>query len=142
MRVWDASTGETLKELKGHTDSVWSVAFSTDGGRIVSGSGDKSVRVWDASTGEMLKVLEGHTDSVWSVAFSTDGGRIVSGSGRHSRYEYGIRSRATFGNVLISTIRDGSFLPLEKAISCSCLLMQTWLTPSASLPYHVLAALP
>jgi WD40 repeat protein len=53
------------------------VAFSSDGTRIVSGSGDNSVQVWDASTGAELNVLTGHTD--W-VTFSSDGTRIVSGS--------------------------------------------------------------
>ncbi|TFK18305.1 hypothetical protein FA15DRAFT_675382 [Coprinopsis marcescibilis] len=84
VRVWDASTGEMLKKLGGHTSSVSSVGFSRDGTRIVSGSHDKSVRVWDASTGEMLKELEGHTNWVWSVGFSRDGTRIVSGSGDKS----------------------------------------------------------
>ena len=73
-----------LKELKGHTDSVHSVAFSSDGTRIVSGSEDKSVRVWDALTGVELKELKGQTGSVNSVAFSSDGTRIVSGSRDHS----------------------------------------------------------
>ena len=61
-------------------ESILSVAFSSDGTRIVSGSEDKSVRVWDASTGAELKVLNGHTDSVLSAAFSSDGTRVVSGS--------------------------------------------------------------
>jgi hypothetical protein len=81
VRVWDALTGEEKHVLNGHTDSVNSVAFSSDGSRIVSGSWDKSVRVWDALTGEEKHVLNGHTDSVNSVAFSSDGSRIVSGSG-------------------------------------------------------------
>jgi WD40 repeat protein len=62
VRVWDAKTGEQLRELQGHTDWVTSVAFSPDGNRIVSGSYDKSVRVWDAKTGEQLRELQGHTD--------------------------------------------------------------------------------
>jgi WD40 repeat protein len=64
VRVWDAKTGEQLRELQGHTDNVTSVAFSPDGNRIVSGSWDKSVRVWDAKTGEQLRELQGHTDYV------------------------------------------------------------------------------
>ena len=44
VQVWDASTGAELKELKGHTGSVRSVAFLSDGMRIVSGSHDKSVQ--------------------------------------------------------------------------------------------------
>jgi len=78
--VWDASTGEVLNVLEGHTDDVTSVAFSSDDRRIVSGSGDKSVRVWDASTGETLKVLDGHSSYVRSVAYSSDDRCIVSGS--------------------------------------------------------------
>ena len=60
--------------------AINSVAFSTDGTCIVSGSSDGSVWVWDASTGAELKVLNGHTGSVISTAFSTDGTCIVSGS--------------------------------------------------------------
>ena len=59
---------------------VGSVAFSSDGERIVSGSHDNSVRIWSVSTGEEVKVLNGHTNFVISVAFSSDGMRIVSGS--------------------------------------------------------------
>ena len=40
-----------------------SVAFSPDGNRIVSGSGDKTVRVWDAATGQPVgQPLTGHTE--------------------------------------------------------------------------------
>ena len=39
--------GRETFTLRGHTDDVWSVSFSPDGKRIVSGSGDKTVKVWD-----------------------------------------------------------------------------------------------
>ena len=42
-----AKTGEQSRELQGHSGWVRaSVSFSGDGNKIVSGSGDKSVRVW------------------------------------------------------------------------------------------------
>ena len=69
-----------LMELQGHSDSVTSVAFSSDGSRIVSGSDDKTVKIWNAATGEVENTLQGHSDYVTSVAFSSDGSRIVSGS--------------------------------------------------------------
>ena len=80
MRVWDASTGKKLWRLSGHSSRVRSVAISSDGTRIVSGSNDSSVRVWDASTGAELRRLNGHSSLVLSVAFLSDGSRIVSGS--------------------------------------------------------------
>ena len=57
---------------------MWSVSFSPDGSRIVSGSQDNTVRVWDSQTGVELMKLEGHTSYVTSVSFSPDGSRIVS----------------------------------------------------------------
>jgi WD40 repeat protein len=75
-------TGETVVgPFRGHSDWVWSVAFSPDGQHIVSGSDDQTICVWNAMTGEMVAgPFRGHSSSVWSVAFSPDGQHIVSGS--------------------------------------------------------------
>jgi uncharacterized protein with WD repeat len=80
VRIWDATTGAQLHELKGHTNWVKSVGFSPDGERVVSGSADKTVRIWDAESGAQLHELRGHSRSVNSVGFSSDGKRVVSGS--------------------------------------------------------------
>ncbi|MBX7174198.1 MAG: DUF4365 domain-containing protein, partial [Pyrinomonadaceae bacterium] len=80
VRIWDLATGQCLKTLVGHSDSVWGVAVSSDGKFIVSGSADKTLRIWDLATGQCLKTLVGHSDSVWGVAVSSDGKFIVSGS--------------------------------------------------------------
>ena len=39
---------QQVAELRGHTDYVHAVAWSPDGTRLVSGSGDFTVRVWDS----------------------------------------------------------------------------------------------
>ncbi|KAJ7618706.1 hypothetical protein FB45DRAFT_1097393 [Roridomyces roridus] len=80
VRVWDVATGvlvappfrrhttgvisvcysSTMNDhpragpFRGHTDRVWSVRFSQDASKVVSGSGDGSVRIWDATTTELL----------------------------------------------------------------------------------------
>ena len=49
IKLWDASTGEELHTIKGHTDRVSSVSFSPDGKRIASGSRDKTLRLCDVA---------------------------------------------------------------------------------------------
>ncbi|KAJ7269560.1 chromatin associated protein [Mycena rebaudengoi] len=56
VRVWDVRTGALVRRLKGHGDSVYSVAFVPDSGvgvggarglGLVSGGLDRTVRGWD-----------------------------------------------------------------------------------------------
>ncbi|EJC99863.1 WD40 repeat-like protein [Fomitiporia mediterranea MF3/22] len=70
-----------LKVLEGHSDIVWSVAFSPDGKCVASGSWDGTAKVWDVESGEVLcEFLEENGSGVMSVAFSSNRHRIVSGS--------------------------------------------------------------
>ena len=39
-----------------------------DGRRVVSGSGDWTLKVWDVATGECVATLEGHSDAVRCAA--------------------------------------------------------------------------
>ena len=64
--------------LKGHTESVTSVAFSPDGRHIVSGSDDKTIQIWDAQTGGQVgKPFQGNTYLNRLVTFSPDGKHVL-----------------------------------------------------------------
>jgi len=52
------------RKLAGHEDWVRSVATSSAGTWIASGSHDKTVKIWDLQTGACRTTLEGHTAQV------------------------------------------------------------------------------
>jgi len=80
IRLHDARSGALVQTLQGHTEAITSLAFSPDGGLLLSTSADKTARIWDAASGRLLHTLEGHTEYVYSGAFSPDGRRAVTGS--------------------------------------------------------------
>jgi glucose repression regulatory protein TUP1 len=64
--VWDLTTGNLLKRLSAHTDSVYCVRFTPDDQFLVSGSLDKTLRSWDVGplgTDKPLIRFEGHNVS-------------------------------------------------------------------------------
>ena len=76
---FDASTGEMLRELKGHTHLVRSLHLDYLNGRIVSGSYDRSIKVYDIERGEMICDFAGWTTS-WMLSAKADYRRIVATS--------------------------------------------------------------
>ena len=85
VHVWSMSTGEEVKvegDSNAHTvyRLISGVAVTPDGTRVVSCSGDKTVRVWDMHTGEAVFVLEGHEAGVREVAVTPDNSKAVSTS--------------------------------------------------------------
>src|SRR5262249_31082711 len=69
--------------LKGHTETVYGIAFSPDGKAVATASFDKSIKLWDTATGKPIKSPEGqqgHQNLVLSVAFSPDGQSLATGS--------------------------------------------------------------
>ena len=72
-----ARSGREEFTFRGHTKGVFGVAFSPDGARLVTGSGDNTAKLWDARTGREELILHGHADEVHSVSFSPNGARLA-----------------------------------------------------------------
>jgi WD40 repeat protein/tRNA A-37 threonylcarbamoyl transferase component Bud32 len=75
---WQRQAHQEFKTLHGHRDELTSVALSSDGHLIITGSSDRTAKVWDIESGKELFTLTGFFGQVISVAFSPDIRRIAT----------------------------------------------------------------
>ncbi|MBW4495478.1 MAG: serine/threonine protein kinase [Oscillatoria princeps RMCB-10] len=80
IRLWDQGTGKLLHTFVGHSSWVRSLAISSDGQILASGSDDKTVRLWSLDGLFRMLTIPAHTAAVRAVAISPDGQTLVSGS--------------------------------------------------------------
>src|SRR5215475_7729178 len=79
FRQVDRRAGDVMLTLRGHTNTVQTLAYSPDGKTLASAGDDRTVCLWDLTTGAAHHVLRDHTDAVLTVAFSPDGRTLASG---------------------------------------------------------------
>jgi WD40 repeat protein len=81
IELWDLVNRRSVAVMPGHTGQVFSIAFSTDGRTVASGSADGSLRIWDAIHHRETKVMRGHSEGILQVAFSPNQKSVVTSSG-------------------------------------------------------------
>ncbi|CEQ39856.1 SPOSA6832_01413, partial [Sporobolomyces salmonicolor] len=105
-RIWDAQSGETKAELRGHEHVVEVAVFApvasypairelaglaapsgraaadakVVGAFAATGSRDKTIKLWDAASGQCLKTLVGHDNWVRALVFHPSGKFLLSAS--------------------------------------------------------------
>jgi WD40 repeat protein len=116
VRVWDAETGEKLRDLEGHSDHIFRVLFSPNGELVASSSDDRTVRLWQVADGTH-KTFEGHSADVEELAFSRDGQWLAS-AGEDDRV--GLWPVAGEGGTLLSgherAVTAVAFMPSNNAL--------------------------
>ena len=75
----DTTTGEHIRSFEGHSKWINSIAFSTDGNKLLSSSGDDSLRLWDVMTGDCIWTQQLPRFSIKSISFSPDGSMALLG---------------------------------------------------------------
>jgi eukaryotic-like serine/threonine-protein kinase len=84
VKLWDAVTGAARGQLAPtHPYPVFSVAFSPDGRRLVTGAGPEGggegeARLWDVATGQPASPALRRPSTVSAVAFAADGERFLA----------------------------------------------------------------
>jgi WD40 repeat protein len=78
--ILDGITGSQIAVLSGHTKTLRSLSFSSDGTLLASGGIDQTLKVWDVQTGGIVKSFHGHTNWILSVSISSNCTTIASGS--------------------------------------------------------------
>ena len=46
-----------LRRLRGHTNTIWALAFSPDGKTLASGNADQTVNFWDTASGQLRQTI-------------------------------------------------------------------------------------
>ncbi|CAE6422691.1 unnamed protein product [Rhizoctonia solani] len=105
---------QILGPLKGHANTVISVAFSPNSLQLATGSNDWTIRVWDTKNGHMvIGPFNGHENSVKSVSYSPDGTYLASAS-----YDRTIRVWALeTGQTVLGPLAEHSDLVLSVTFS-------------------------
>lgn len=85
IRLYRTDTWEETMRLRAErvshgASSLYVLAFSPDGTRIVCGGFSRKIEVWDLATRTLLSEHPGHTDSIWGLIVFPDGRRVVTTS--------------------------------------------------------------
>jgi len=77
IKLWDVESGGVLHSLKGHRDSVYSVAFSPNGEYLASGSLDRCLHIWSVKQGKLVKTYTGN-GGIFEVCWNKEGDKVAA----------------------------------------------------------------
>jgi len=77
IRLWDPETGKCCHVLDKHSDPVYSVAFSSDGQYLASGSFDKCLHIWSVKDGSLIKTYKGQ-GGIFEVCWNAAGTKVAA----------------------------------------------------------------
>ncbi len=79
LYLCDPKHSEKPRSFIGHTEHIWSLAFSPDGKRLVSGSSDKTARIWEVETSKEIATLPLDTPRTTNALTISPCGNVIAG---------------------------------------------------------------
>lgn len=77
--IWDADSGDRVRQLQAGTTWTNHIAFSPDGGRAATNRYPyETIHFWDLRTGERVATLRAHRGEICCLTFSHDSRRLLS----------------------------------------------------------------
>ncbi len=139
IKLWNWETGDCLAITPGHRNLIWSVAISSDGQWIASGSQDQTLRLWQLSpkthqpSTSLINVATfSHEMAVGAVAFDPTGGKIVGGCLNETLHIYNVATQRRDRILTIPRPYEGMNLQRTTGLSAAQweMLQRLGATPS------------
>jgi len=106
IKLWDAQSGQMLRNLAGHDNWVRALVFHPSGKFLLSAADDYTIRVWELSTGRCMKVVQAHGHFVTTLAW---GRRTVNScAGDVDSKVNGSSAKVSEAEKLINVVATGS----------------------------------
>lgn len=137
LTAYGTSSGSVHQEYVGHTGDILSVAVSQDGGLLVSGSNDQTIRLWHTETGALLLTLFAAEDNQW-VAWTPEGYYASSSYGdkyvgwhinRGENHPASYYRSYVFSNQFRAASLVAYYLEEEGALTTAVRRYRNWLGP-------------
>ncbi|KAG2343322.1 WD40 repeat-like protein [Suillus weaverae] len=96
-KIWDTKTGELLATLK-HDNIVCSLAWTSDGKKLISGS-NGPIRIFDTATWQQITILEGHA-VVYAITLSRNERLLASASWDNTARLWNLDTNLPIGPLL------------------------------------------
>ncbi|MGQ4876684.1 MAG: WD40 repeat domain-containing protein [Promethearchaeia archaeon] len=69
--------GELESKFIGHRNSISSLALTSDGKKLISGSFDKVIKIWSFEDGKLLGTIKAHSNFITSIILILNDKHII-----------------------------------------------------------------
>jgi WD40 repeat protein len=80
IKIYDAKTGKLLSTVGHKEKQVWSLAWTSDQKKLISGSSHGSIMIFETATWQQIAILQGHDTAIRTISLSRSDRLLASAS--------------------------------------------------------------